>query len=268
VRAQKRVAQRHGGCAGCCANRAERAQDCAGHATRTIAGRGTAMKLLFAAQARERRGGGSAGGGLVGGLPKSRMDTTRRGELRPRPAATWSGNVARTMVRLCNNKGQGRRVDGVHLGGQAAQSSAGSRTHDARGGAVRLFLAGRHGHNLVERARSKGHRPALPRLGRPPGGARVSRVELARTRAATEAAGRRGSTTMARRIEGKNTTTVGPYARRLPNGNNEGETKVAAQRRGRGIARGVRSSRPRPCWVVLSGARRGRLWSWAVGEDE
>jgi hypothetical protein len=29
---------------------------------------------------------------------------------------------------------------------------------------------------------------------------------------------------MARRSEGKNTTTVGPYARRLPNDNNEGET--------------------------------------------
>jgi hypothetical protein len=100
------------------------------------------MKLLFAAQARERRGRGSAGGGLVGGLPKSRMDTTRRGELRPRPTATWSGNAARTTVRLCNKKGEGRRVDGVHLRRQATQSSAGTRTHGARGGAVRLFLAG------------------------------------------------------------------------------------------------------------------------------
>jgi hypothetical protein len=136
ARAQKRVAQRRGGYAGCCANRAERAQDCAGHVTRTIAGRGTAMKLLFAARARERRGRGSAGGGLVGGLPKSRMDTTRRGELWPRPAATWWGNAARTTVWLCNKKGEGRRVDRVHLGGQAAQSSAGSRTHGARGRAV------------------------------------------------------------------------------------------------------------------------------------
>jgi hypothetical protein len=64
----------------------------------------------------------------------------------------------------------------------------------------------------------------LPRLGHPPGGARVGRVELARTRAATEAAGRRGTTTMARRSKGKNTITVGPYARRLPDGNNEDET--------------------------------------------
>jgi hypothetical protein len=35
-------------------------------------------------------------------------------------------------------------------------------------------------------------------------------------------AGRRGTTTMARRSEGKNTTTAGPYARRLSDGNNEG----------------------------------------------
>jgi hypothetical protein len=75
------------------------------------------MKLLFTARARERRRRGSAGGGLVGGLPKSRMDTMHRGELRPRLAATWLGNAARATVRLCNKKGEGRRVDGVHLGG-------------------------------------------------------------------------------------------------------------------------------------------------------
>jgi hypothetical protein len=53
------------------------------------------IKLLFAARVRERRGRGSAGGGLIGGLPKSRMGTTRRGELQPRPTVTWSGNTAR-----------------------------------------------------------------------------------------------------------------------------------------------------------------------------
>jgi hypothetical protein len=34
-------------------------------------------------------------GGLIGGLSKSRMGTTRRGERQPRPAATWLGNAAR-----------------------------------------------------------------------------------------------------------------------------------------------------------------------------
>jgi hypothetical protein len=45
--------------AGSCADRAKRAQDCAGSTTRTMAGLRTAMKPLLATRTREKRGRGS-----------------------------------------------------------------------------------------------------------------------------------------------------------------------------------------------------------------
>jgi hypothetical protein len=134
-----------------------------------MVGLGMAMKLLLAARAREWRGRGStqrrrvwawrgaehhigAGGaamgeawlegGLVSGSLESMMGTTHRGELRPRPVATWPGIVARGTVQLCIEKGEreeDRRRSPWRGHGNGRARMDGERVGDARRRSARLL---------------------------------------------------------------------------------------------------------------------------------
>jgi hypothetical protein len=64
ARAQKRVARRRGGCAGCCVDHTERAQDCAGHdgASATLGRTGKDRAAPGEGPSGEPRAQGYAGG--------------------------------------------------------------------------------------------------------------------------------------------------------------------------------------------------------------
>jgi hypothetical protein len=92
------------------------------------------------------------------------MDTTHRGEMRPRPAATWPGIAARGSVQLCIEKGEEDRWSSPRCGHDNGRARMdGERVRDREAALSAAVPACKHCEvmNCSERAVLRGREEAL-----------------------------------------------------------------------------------------------------------